>query len=91
VLARPTGELPVVAPAAALRSARRVTVGRQQAFAVASGQRAALDGIEAPAAGERLAALLAPDGRLLAVLEAEGGRWALRRVVLPEASELYRS
>jgi tRNA pseudouridine55 synthase len=91
ILGRPPGDLTVVAPEEALRSARRVPVGPAQAFAVASGQRAALAAIAPPAADERLAALLAPDGRLLAVLEAEGGRWALRRVVLPEASELYRS
>jgi len=90
ILARAPGDLPLVAPEDALRTARRVPVGRAQAFAVASGQRSALGGIEAPAPDERLAALLAPDGRLLAVLEAEAGRWALRRVVLPEASELYR-
>jgi hypothetical protein len=34
--------------------------------------------------------VIAPDGGLLAVLGAESGVWRLRRVVMPEASELYR-
>lgn len=91
ILARPPGDLPVVPPLEALRGVRRLPVDAARAFAVASGQRAALCGIAPPGEGERLAALVAPDGRLLAVLEAEAGRWVLRRVVLPEAAQLYRS
>lgn len=91
VLARPAGDLPVVAPLDALRSARRVPVAAAAAFAIATGQRGALETIAPPADAERLAALLAPNGGLLAVLEAEQGRWALRRVLMPEASQLYRS
>ncbi len=90
ILARPPGDLPVIPSLEALRGARRVPVDAPRAFAVASGQRTALCGIAPPRAGERLAALVAPDGRLLAVLEAEAGRWVLRRVVLPEAAQLYR-
>lgn len=91
ILERAPGDLPAVAPLEALRSARRVPVAPAEAFAIASGQRGALAGIDPPANSERLAALLAPNGGLLAVLEAERGRWALRRVLMPEASQLYRS
>lgn len=91
VLARAPGDLPVVSPLEALRSARRVPVAPAAAFAIATGQRGVLEAIEPPADAERLAALLAPNGGLLAVLEAEHGRWALRRVLMPEASQLYRS
>jgi tRNA pseudouridine55 synthase len=90
VVGRPPGELGLIAPHEALRAARRVAVQAAQAFAVASGQRGALAGIAPPDGSERLAALLAPNGGLLAVLEAEGGGWALRRVLMPEASQLYR-
>lgn len=91
VLARPPGDLPVVSPLEALRSARRVQVAPAAAFAIATGQRGVLETIAPPADAERLAALLAPNGALLAVLEAERGRWTLRRVLMPEASQLYRS
>lgn len=90
LLGREPGDLPLIAPDAALRAARRVPLAPAQAFAIASGQRAGLAGIGPPGDGERLAALLAPNGGLLAVLEAEQGRWTLRRVVMPEASQLYR-
>ena len=91
ITARQPGDLPTLAPLDALRSARRVPVAPGEAFAIATGQRGALANIEPPAGAERLAALLAPNGGLLAVLEAERGHWALRRVLMPEASQLYRS
>lgn len=90
VVARAPGDLEVIPPQEALRSARRVPVPPSAAFAIASGQRHGLAGIEPPGSSERLAALLAPNGALLAVLEAEQGTWALRRVTMPEASQLYR-
>jgi len=90
ILERPRGDLPTIPPQDALRSARRMSVAPAQAFAIASGQKAGLAGLEPPASSERLAALLAPNGGLLAILEAERGAWALRRVVMPEASQLYR-
>src|SRR5262249_9519654 len=90
ILARAPGDLPTIGLRDALRSARQVAVAAPEAFAIASGQRAGLARIEPPASSERLAALLAPNGALLAVLEAEHGAWALRRVVMPEASQLYR-
>lgn len=91
LLARPSGELPVLEPLAALRTARRIPVAADQAFAIASGQRAALRRLAPPAGCDRLATLLAPNGGLLAVVEAEDGHWTLRRVLMPEASQLYRS
>lgn len=90
ILARPAGDLPVLDGLAALRSVRRIPVSAPQAWAIANGRRDALAALPRPEAGDGLATLLAPDGRLLAVVEAEGGRWALRRVLLPEASQLYR-
>jgi tRNA pseudouridine55 synthase len=91
VLERPPGDLPVVAPLDALRNARRIQVDAAQAYAIATGQRSALAGIAPPGETDRLAALIAPNGGLLAVVEAEHGRWMLRRVLMPEASQLYRS
>lgn len=91
VLERPAGVLPVIPPLDALRSARRIAVGPEVAYVVATGQRGALSTVAPPQGAERLAALLAPNGGLLAVLEAEGGEWMLRRVLMPEASQLYRS
>lgn len=91
LVARPPGDLPLLDPLSALRGVRRIPVAAAQACAIASGQRGALARIEPPGAGDGLATLLAPNGALLAVVEADGGRWALRRVLMPEASQLYRS
>lgn len=91
ILARPAGDLPVLDGLSALRSVRRIPVDGARARAIASGQRDALSRIDPPQQGDVLATLLAPNGQLLAVVEAEGGRWALRRVLMPEASQLYRS
>jgi len=94
--ATPLAEIVARAPAIwtdpahdALRSARRVPVAPAQGLR--HRQRAArrLADIAPPAASERLAACSHPR-RPLAVLEAESGAWALRRVVMPEASQLYR-
>ncbi|MBY0275786.1 tRNA pseudouridine(55) synthase TruB [Candidatus Binatia bacterium] len=90
ILARPVGDLPVLDGLAALRSVRRISVEASQARAIASGQRDALSRIAPPQGCDGLATLLAPNGRILAVVEAEGGRWTLRRVLMPEASQLYR-
>ncbi len=91
IVARPTGELPVLDALAALRGVRRIQVVAAQACAIASGQQGALARIDPPEPNDGLATLLAPNGALLAVVEAEQGRWALRRVLMPEASQLYRS
>lgn len=90
ILAREPGELPVITNRAALRSAREIEVDGHLAFAIAAGQRAALGRLDPPRGGDRLAALVAPNGGLLAVLEAEGGAWRLRRVLMSEACQLYR-
>jgi len=91
ILARPPGDLPVLDAPSALRTVRRIPVDAAQACAIASGQRAALERIEPPAECDRIAMLMAPNGGLLAVVEARGGHWALRRVLMPEARQLYRS
>jgi tRNA U55 pseudouridine synthase TruB len=91
VVARQPGDLPVLDSLSALRSARRIPVAPAQACAIASGQRGALARIEPPAEDDGIATLLAPNGALLAVVEAAGGQWTLRRVLMPEASQLYRS
>jgi tRNA pseudouridine55 synthase len=84
-------ELPLVRPREALRPAREIEVDRATAFAIAAGQRDALARIGAPGAGDRLGAVIGPGGRLLAVVEAEGAGWSLRRVLDPEATRLYRA
>ena len=91
LVARPAGDLPVLDPLSALRGVRRIPVAAAQACAIASGQRGVLARLEPPAGGDELATLLAPNGGLLAVVEADEGRWTLRRVLMPEASQLYRS
>lgn len=91
LLGLPDGaELPVIDVRTALRSARELPVDRELAFAIASGQQSALARIEPPARADRIGAVIDPGGRLLAVLTAEAGGWALRRVVLPDAGQLYR-
>ncbi|MDG2305986.1 MAG: tRNA pseudouridine(55) synthase TruB [Candidatus Binatia bacterium] len=91
VLEREPGDLPVLAPREALRGCREFAVDGKTAFAIAAGQRYVLDRLEKPAAEEALGAVIAPNGGLLAVLESQEGTWRLRRVVMPEASELYRA
>lgn len=76
---------------AALREVRRLPVDRPTAFAIAAGQRIGVDRLAPPDAGEDLAAVLAPDGGLLAVVGREGRSWRLLRVLMPEAVQLYRS
>jgi tRNA pseudouridine55 synthase len=90
VLEREPGDLPLLAPRAALRGGRELAVDRRTAFAIAAGQRHALGWLEPPREGDGLGLAITPDGSLLAVLEPDGRAWRLRRVVLPEASELYR-
>jgi len=91
LLALPEGApLPVVGVRAALRPAREIAVERDLAFAIASGQRAALCRLPAPGPADEIAAVIAPGGAVLAVVAAEGPGWALRRVLMPEATQLYR-
>ena len=69
----------------------RIAGASRRHRSIASGQRGVLARLEPPAGGDELATLLAPNGGLLAVVEADEGRWTLRRVLMPEASQLYRS
>lgn len=90
ILDRAPGDLPVLVPRAALRGSQEIPVDEKTAFGIAAGQRYVLDRLEPPRAAPGLGAVIAPNGGLLAVLEAHQGQWQLRRVVMPEASELYR-
>jgi tRNA U55 pseudouridine synthase TruB len=87
----PEEPLPVVDVRAALRPAREIPVGRELAWAIAAGQQAALRQLDGPMPGEQIAAVIAPGGEVLAVLGAAPGGWALERVLMPEASQLYRA
>lgn len=91
ILARQQGDLPLLDALSALRTARRIAVEAAAACAIASGRQGALARIEPPGERDGLASLVAPNGALLAVVEAEQGHWTLRRVLMPEASQLYRS
>ncbi len=90
ILARAPGDLPVLAPRDALRGACELMVDGPTAFGIAAGQQHALARLEPPAPRAVLGAVIAPNGGLLAVVEPRAGAWHLRRVVMPEASELYR-
>jgi tRNA pseudouridine55 synthase len=83
-------ELPLIAARQALRGFREIEVDRGLARAIATGKVAALARFAAPIGNERFASVIAPNGGLLAVLEADRGAWRLRRVLMPEAAELYR-
>jgi tRNA pseudouridine55 synthase len=92
LIATPPGPLPLVGLREAMAGAREIAVDGPTAFAVATGQQRVLQERIAPAEpGERFAALIAPNEQVLAVLEAGPAGWELRRVLLPEASQLYRS
>lgn len=91
VLARQQGDLPLLDALSALRTVRRIAVAAAEACAIASGRQGALNRLEPPGERDVLASLIAPNGALLAVVEAERGHWTLRRVLMPEASQLYRS
>jgi tRNA U55 pseudouridine synthase TruB len=82
---------PIVPLREALRPWHEIHVDASTAFAVAAGQQGVLRTLEPPGQGSDFACLIAPGGELLAVVEVSGCGWALRRVVLPEACDLYRS
>jgi len=89
-LLAPGAELSPVGVLPALAEARRLPVDDATAFAIAAGQPGGVRRLEPPACEEKLGAVVAPDGRLLAVVEREGSAWRLCRVLLPEAVQLYR-
>jgi tRNA pseudouridine55 synthase len=89
-LEAPESELPLIGVLLALRDVRHLAVDEPTAFAIAAGQRGGLRRLSPPVAGETFGAVVAPDGNLLAVVAHEGGSWRLRRVLMPEAVQLYR-
>jgi tRNA U55 pseudouridine synthase TruB len=91
LLACPTEALPVLGPRRSLRGFREIEVEPRLAWAIAAGQRAALQALDPPRDDDRFACAIAPNGELLAIVERIERGWELRRVVMPEATELYRS
>jgi tRNA pseudouridine55 synthase len=89
-LLEPGAELAPIGVLPALSEARHLVVDDATAFAIAAGQPGGIRRLEPPARDEKLGAVLAPDGRLLAVVAREGSAWRLCRVLLPEAVQLYR-
>src|SRR5262249_4997239 len=86
VLGTPAEELPVVPSRTALaRILPEIDVEPRLAWAIAAGQRAALRELPRPGPQAGFASLIAPNGALLAVLEATSGEWQIRRVLMPEA------
>lgn len=90
VLEEPGAELPLIGVLPALQDVRRLAVDEPTAFAIAAGQRGGLRRLSPPDPEETFAAVVAPDGNLLAVVAREGSSWSLRRVLMPEAVQLYR-
>jgi tRNA pseudouridine55 synthase len=85
----PGGPLPVLGVREALRPLREIAVGREIAHALGNGRQAALGRLPGPDPAETLAAVIGPDGELLAVVEKEAGAWALKRVLAPKSGQLY--
>ena len=83
-------KLPVLGSLDALRGVPQVAVDGGRAYRIAVGSKGSLDGLSLPAEAPR-AALVEPSGELLAIVDRqEGGRWELRRVLYPQAADLYR-
>lgn len=80
----------LIAPLAALQEVRRLAVDASTAFAIATGQPTGVQRLAPPGPTERIGAVLAPDGGLLAVVGRDGASWRLLRVLMPEAVQLYR-
>jgi tRNA pseudouridine55 synthase len=89
-LEQPGAELPLIGVLPALRDVRHLTVDEPTAYAIAAGQRGGLHRLDPPRPDEIFGAVVAPDGNLLAVVAREGTSWRLRRVLMPEAVQLYR-
>jgi tRNA pseudouridine55 synthase len=89
-LQEPGAELPLIGVLPALRDVRRLEVDEPTAFAIAAGQRGGLRRLAPPGPEETFGAVIAPDGNLLAMVAREGSSWRLRRVLMPEAVQLYR-
>lgn len=90
LLQRPSGDLPLISERQALREIREFQATPKLAFAVAVGRSEALRELPAPCQPAEIAALIAPNDQLLAIVGAAGPSWELRRVLMPEAAQLYR-
>jgi tRNA pseudouridine55 synthase len=90
LVGREPGDLPLLSLREALRGAQEIRVDGPTAFSIAVGRKDAVGRLVPPAPGAVLGAVISPNDRLLAVLSPNGRFWALRRVVQPEAVELYR-
>ena len=82
-------QAPVIPSLDALRGVPQCAVDGRTAWEVAVGRKGALRSLPEVSEQERMA-LLAPDGALLAIVESEGPRWRLARVLYPQAADLYR-
>lgn len=90
IVEREPGDLPLLSLREALRGAQEIRVDGPTAFSIAVGRKDSVGRLAPPASGTALGAVISPDDRLLAVLARNGQIWALKRVVHPEAVELYR-
>ncbi|MDC0292471.1 tRNA pseudouridine(55) synthase TruB [Candidatus Binatia bacterium] len=83
-------KIPVLSCLEALRGVPQVTVDGPRAYQVAVGGKGCLSGLSLPAGASRVA-LVEPAGELLAIVDCDpGGSWQLRRVLYPDAVDLYR-
>ncbi|MFP6663795.1 MAG: tRNA pseudouridine(55) synthase TruB [Deltaproteobacteria bacterium] len=83
------GALPVLTPTEALRTIPSQKVSAELAYALAVGRKGSLRDFAGPTDSPRVA-LIAPDNALLAIADRDGEGWVLRRMLYPQASELYR-
>lgn len=90
LLGRDSGDLPTLGLREALRGAKELAVDESTAFGLAAGQRHTLEELADTAEPGGFGRVIAPNGGLLAVVQEEAGAWKLRRVVMPEATDLYR-
>ncbi len=83
-------KLPILSCLDALRGIAQVVVDGPRAYQVAVGGKDCLLGLSLPTGAPRVA-LVEPSGQLLAILDCEpAGDWRLRRVLYPQAVDLYR-
>jgi tRNA pseudouridine55 synthase len=73
-------EAAIVSVSDALSELRRLMPGAAVSAGLRTGQQRWLAGLEPPAPSERLARVVDEDGRLVAVVRADHGRWTLDRV-----------
>lgn len=90
LVGREPGDLPLLSLRQALRGAQEIRVDGPTAFSIAVGRKDAVGRLAPPDPGASLGAVISPNEQLLAVLSPNGPLWALKRVVQPEAVELYR-